>query len=393
MKFKLYDMSDQSVIAQGNCQRVGTCGSDIKYTVNGRSHVSAVDLPDHGAALQEVLELLSSGETKVISGADDISAVGHRVVFGGAQYMQSVFAGEDVIRSIEGYAPIAPLHNPVQAGCIRFCKEIFGENVQMAAVFDTAFHHTQPQKAFMYAIPFEYYEHHGVRRYGFHGLSYQFVTDRYDEISGGLLSREKIVACHLGGGASAAAIMHGKSIDSSFGFGSGEGIPCGTRVGTFDHSAIGFLMEKTGNTYDEIEDMLNKKSGLLGLSGISSDQLKIEREVIGFGHRRGMLALEVMAYTVKKCIGAYAFAMNGLDTIIFTGGIGENSDFMRELVCRDLENLGIVLDKQANKKHNRTEYLISSAGSKVKIWIIPTNEELVIARDTYKLMQESPVNN
>jgi len=386
MKFKLYNMPDETVLAQGNCQRVGGPGGEIKYSILGESNTIAVSLGDHKQALEVVLELLSDGATNVIGDKSEIAAVGHRVVFGGAEYTHSALASEDVISSIERYAAIAPLHNPVQAGCIRICGQIFGDSVPMAAVFDTAFHHAIPPKAYTYAIPYEYYENYGVRRYGFHGLSYQFIADRYNEISDGDLLREKIVACHLGGGASVSAVLYGKSVSCSLGFGSGEGIPCGTRVGTFDHSAIGFLMEKTGNTYYEIEDILNKKSGVFGISGISSDQLALE-SAADEGNPRALLALEVMAHAIKRSIGAFTFEMGGLDTIIFTGGIGENSFVMRELICEGLQSLDIILDKQANVKHNRCEYLVSAKDSKVKIWIIPTNEELVIARDTYKLVK------
>ncbi|MCL2069022.1 MAG: acetate/propionate family kinase [Oscillospiraceae bacterium] len=363
MKFKLYDMSGESVIAEGNFQKIGLPGSEIS---------------DHSDALREMLAL--------IGGIDGIGAVGHRISMGGDKYRQSAVATEEVIRAVEGFSAVAPLHTPPQAGCVRACKALFGEDFPMAISFDTAFHYSIPEKAYLYGIPYEYYEKYGVRRFGFHGLSYRFVVDRYNELTGGMADSENLAVCHLGGGASVAAVKHGICIDNSFGFGTGEGLPCGSRAGTLDHVAIGYLMDQTGMTYREMQDVLHKKSGILGISGLSSDEKMLE-EAAANGHGRAQLALDVMAHSIKKIIGAYTFAMGGLDTIIFTGGI-ENSNVMRTLVCDGLDNLGITLDADANVRHNRAEHLISSKDSRVKIWIIPTNEELVIARDTYKLVQD-----
>ncbi len=256
----------------------------------------------------------------------------------------------------------------------------------MAAGFDTAFHHSIPEQAYIFAIPYEYYETYGVRRFGFHGLSYQFVVERYDELTGGRAGSEKLVVCHLGGGASVTAVQNGKSIDNSFGMGTGEGLPCGSRSGSFDHVALGFLMEKTGLSYHEMEEVLHKKSGILGISGISSDEKELEDAAMQ-GDRRAQLALDVLAHAVVKHIGAYAFEMGGLDAIIFTGGIGENSYYMRSKICRGLGAFGIGLDEDANVKYNRTEHEISAPGGRVKLWIIPHERGAVIAQDTYKLVR------
>ena len=384
MKFKLYNMTDKSVIAEGNCQRVGLPEGEIKY-ISDKKLVLTEPLENHGKALSRVIELLTTGETKVLDGINEISAIGHRVSMGGPDYRQSTLVTDDVLEAVERLSPITPLHNPPQANCIRECREIFGKSFPMAIGFDTAFHHSIPEKVYTYAIPHKISEELGVRRYGFHGLSYQYVVERYDEITGGKAQNERMVVCHLGGGASATAVKFGKSLDNTFGFGTGEGLVAGTRAGSFDHVAIEYIMEKIGMSYKEVEDMLHRDSGILGISGISSDEKELEDAAMA-GNERAQLALDVMAHNIIKTIGAYAFEMGGLDTIIFTGGIGENSDIMREMVCRDLEGVGIVLDKAANVEFNRTEHEISAASSKVKIWIVPTNEELVIAQDTYKLV-------
>ena len=384
MKFKLYDMIDKSVIAEGNCQRLGLPESEIKY-VSNKKLVLTEHLENHGEALMRMIELLTTGDTKVIESIEEIGAIGHRVSMGGPNYRRSTLVDDAVLEAVNTLSIITPLHNPPQAMCIRECQKIFGKDFPMAIGFDTAFHHSIPEKVYTYAIPHELAEKYGVRRYGFHGLSYQYVVERYDEITGGKAQTEKMVVCHLGGGASATAVKFGKSLDNTFGFGTGEGLVAGSRAGSLDHVAIGYLMEKTGMSYSEIEVLLHKDSGILGISGVSSDEKELE-DAAAEGNKRAQLALDVMAHNVTKTIGAYAFEMGGLDTIIFTGGIGENSDIMRELICRGLDGVGIVLDKQANVEHNRTEHEISDKSSKVKIWIIPTNEELVIAQDTFKLV-------
>ncbi|MDL2232299.1 acetate/propionate family kinase [Ruminococcaceae bacterium OttesenSCG-928-L11] len=386
VKFKLYDMADQSVVAEGNCQRVGLKDSEIKYVdTAGKKFLFTEDLANHNAAFAKIMALLTDGETKVIGSIGEIDAVGHRVSMGGPKYVKTVFADESVLAEADALSDITPLHNPPQVNAIRACKEVFGDAIPMTVGFDTAFHQTMPETSYIYPIPYEYYEKYHVRRFGFHGLSYQFVTDRYAELTGNPLDNHCMVVCHLGGGASATAIKNGKSMDNTFGFGTGQGLLCGSRAGSFDHVAVGYIMSKTGMTYEEAEEMLHKQSGLLGISGISSDEREIE-DAAAQGNKRAQLALDVMAQQVKKYIGAYAFEMGGLDTLVFTGGIGENSDIMRAMVCDGLEAFGIRMDKGLNVEKNRSEANISAADSTVDVWIIPTNEELVIAQDTVKLI-------
>lgn len=389
LKFKLYNMADDTVIAEGNCQRVGLSDSEIRYkNASGVKETFVENLPSHRAALRRVLALLCEGETAVIASIKEIDAAGHRVSMGGDRYAETVLVDESVIETVDELSEITPLHNPPQLKCILACRELFGENFPMTVGFDTAFHHSIPQRAFTYGIPYEYYEKYSLRRYGFHGLSYQFVVERYNELTGGGSAGEKLVACHLGGGASVSPIVGGVSMDNTFGFGTGQGPVCGSRAGTFDHVAIGYLMKKTGMDYQQIEEMLHREGGILGISGISSDEKELEDAVMA-GSERAKLALEVMAYQIRQYIGGYAFSMGGLDSIIFTGGIGENSDYMRAEICANLEPFGIVLDGSANVEHNRTEHLISTPDSKVKVWIIPTNEELVIARDTMRILTKN----
>lgn len=392
VKFKLYDMAGEAVIAEGNCQKVGREDAELKYTGrNGEKTKLTLPMQTHRDALSAIVEMLTAGETKVIDSWSDIAAVAHRVSFGG-KYPSTVLADAGVIEYIEEMGPVAPLHNPPQARVMRDCLRIFGENTIMAAGFDTAFNSTIPPVAHLYAVPYEYYENHNFRRYGYHGLSYQFVVARYAELAKKSLDGTKIVACHLGGGSSVCAVKDGKSVDNTFGMGTGQGPACGTRAGTVDHAGLGYLMRKENLSYDEIESILHRESGLLGLSGISADEKEIE-EAACFGNARAQLTLDYMAYQIKGYIGSYAFNMGGVDTIIFTGGIGENSDCMRAKICENLEAFGAVLDLDANKTFNRQEHKISAEASKVEIWTIPTNEELVIARDTLKLVSGKDKTN
>ena len=386
VKFKLYDMEAGTVPAEGNCQRVGLSGSEVKYSLSdGRKFKYVEVLPDHNAALQRILALLTAGETKVLERIGELSAIGHRVSMSGPRYADSVLVSEDVIAEVERMSEITPLHNPPQAKVIRVCREILGQEFPMVVGFDTGFHQTIPKEAYIYPVPYRYLEQYDLRKYGFHGLSHLFVVERYAELTGRELKGTRIVTCHLGGGSSVTAVKDGKSVDNTFGIGTGQGVLCGTRAGDFDHVGIGYLMRRENLTYDQVEDILHRESGLLGISGLSSDEKELE-DLAAQGNERAQLAMAVMARQVKKYIGSYAFAMGGLDTVIFTGGIGENSDVMRGMVCEGLEGFGIVLDKQANFQFNRTEHKISAPESKVDIWAIPTNEELVIARDTQRIV-------
>ena len=387
LKLKLYDMSESSVVADCNCQKVGGENADVKYKSEKTGKITkTLPILSHADALVLMLEMLTSGDTKVIGGKEDIKLVAHRASMGG-DLKSSVLIDESIIKMIEAKSPLAPLHNPVQIRVIRDTRRVFGEDFPMAVSFDTAFNATIPPVAYLYAVPYRLYEEHDFRRYGYHGQSYQFVAERYETVSGNKLEGMNIVACHLGGGSSVCAIKDGKAIDNSFGIGTGQGPACSTRAGTVDHTGIGYIMQKENLTYQEIEDMLHRESGLLGISGVSGDEKEIEDAAFK-GHERAQLTLDIMAYQIKTYIGSYAFAMGGLDAIIFTGGIGENSDYMREHILKGLEAFGIKLDKDANRDFNRQEHKISAKDSKVEIWIIPTNEELVIARDAVKIYNE-----
>jgi len=392
MKFKLYDMGrGAQVLAEGNCQRVGLKGSEIKFTgPDGEKREFIMELANHGQAMDLTLRLLCEGKTAVINGVEKLDAIGHRIAAGGPKMVKSMPINADVVNEIEKYAHIAPLHTPLQIATIQACRELLGDDFPMVASFDTAFHQTIPKEIYFCPIPYEYYEEYGMRRMGYHGLSHQYITERYAELTGKSLSGTRIVSCHLGGGSSLSAVKDGKSMDNTLGFGTGEGLMCGTRAGTFDHSAIAHLIQATGKNFDEIEDILQRCSGLLGVSGISSDARDLEYHA-SQGNERAQLALDMLAFQIKKYIGAYAFLMGGMDAVLFAGGIGENSQLMREGVCEGLEGLGLQLDKEYNSALNGKEGRISAKGSPVELWIIPTNEELIIARDTANIVRDLPI--
>ena len=384
VKFKLYHMDNQTLIAEGNCQRVGLKDSEIKYVdAAGQKRLFIEDLDNHNAAFTKILQLLTTGDTKVIDSISAIDAVGHRISMGGTRFVQTAFVTEELLTVAEELGSIAPLHNPPQVAAVRACQQVFGAGIPMAVGFDTAYHQTMPETSYTYAIPHEYHEKYDVRRFGFHGLSYQFVARRLEELTGS--NGGHMVVCHLGGGASATAVKHGKSMDNTFGFGTGQGLICGSRAGDFDHVAIGHILQKSGMSYEEMEEVLHKESGLLGISGVSSDEKEVE-EAAAAGNPRAQLALDMMVQQLKKYIGGYAFEMGGLDTLLFTGGIGENSDLIRAMTCQGLASFGILLDEEKNSTMNRREGKISRPDSRVAIWIIPTNEELVIAQDTALLL-------
>jgi len=387
LKFKLYDMSaDARVVAEGNCQRVGLPSGEIKYVgPGGEKKVFEMPLPTYDEALSQTIQLLTKGEGKVLDSVRDIDAIGHRIAMGGPHYRNSVRIDDAVINAVEALQDVTPLHTPPQIHTIRACRKLLGEDFPMAAGFDTAFHQTIPPEGYLYPIPYEYYEKHAVRKFGFHGLSHHFVVERYGQLRDGGLAGTRVVTCHMGGGSSVTAVLNGESQENSFGFGTGESLVCGTRCGIFDHAAIGYLMEKEDISFERVEEILHKESGLLGLSGISSDEKELE-ELAMQGNKRAKLAVDILMRQVKKYIGSYAFLMGGLDAIVFTGGIGENSDYCRAGICRGLEEFGVLLDEDANRAFNRSEHRISKPESKVDIWIIPTNEELVIARDTASII-------
>jgi len=376
-------MEDKSVIAKGLVERIGIEGSMLKHTPAGgeKVEISAV-IPNHRIAVKMMLDALTNEKYGVIKSLEEISAVGHRVVHGAEKFSGSVRINDEVMAVLKECASIAPLHNPPNIIGIEATRELL-PNVPMVGVFDTAFHQTMPEYAYIYGIPYELYEKYSIRRYGFHGTSHRYVSmqaAKYFDKKEGL----KLITLHLGNGSSISAVKDGKSIENSMGFTPLEGIVMGTRAGSIDPSIPAFLMEKEGISADKINDFLNKKCGVYGISGISSDFRDLE-EAAKEGHRRAKLALDVFAYQAKKIIGSYVAAMNGLDGIVFTGGIGENSATMRKMICKDMEYFGIKIDEEKNKIRGE-EADISAPDAKVKTLVIPTNEELMIAMDTVELI-------
>jgi acetate kinase len=386
LKYQLFDMDTEQAIAKGLCDRIGLGGSSISHTViDGASTEKETPFKDHKEAFMAVVAALTSGEGKVIDSVNDIGAVGHRVLHAGEIYKEATLVTDKVIDTIFELSELGPLHNPPQATAMRACREVFGAGIPMVAIFDTSFHQTMPRKAFMFPIPYEYYEKYSIRRYGFHGTSHRFVTKRYFDITGEKIEGSKIITCHLGNGSSITAVMDGKSVDTSMGFTPLDGFIMGTRSGAIDPSVVTYIANKENKTPDEMSDMLNKKSGFVGISGISSDCRDLQKAKLE-GNDRATLALELLAYQIKKFIGSYAVAMNGVDTIIFTGGIGENDLRVRESICRDMEFLGLEFDAELNEKASRGENVFTKPGSRVKAMVIPTNEEIMIARDTLEVI-------
>ncbi len=388
LKYQLISMEDEKVLAKGNCERIGLSDSVFSFqSYKGEKIQEQFDMKNHTEAFNRLTKALLDPEHGVISDVSEISAVGHRAVQGGSRFSKSVIIDDDVIKGIESFIPLAPLHNKANLEGIKACYEVFGKDLPEVAVFDTAFHSTMPPKAYMYPIPYEFYEKYGIRRYGFHGTSHRYVSGRAAEIIGKDISELKLIVCHLGNGSSIAAIDGGKVIDTSMGLTPLDGFMMGTRTGTLDPSVVTFLEEKENLTPEEMNDILNKKSGLLGISGISSD----DREVISAlkeGNPRAKLAADMLEYEILKFIGSYIVALKGLDAIVLTGGIGENSFIHRRSICKGLEFLGIELDEEANEKMvGGAEGKITKDGSKFDIYIIPTNEELLIARDTKALIE------
>ena len=388
LKYQLIDMENEQLIAKGICERVKdtakSCISYTHYTANGK--VAAKDVPvpmeNHTAAFHEVKNVLTTGETKVIDDISEITAVGHRVVQGGALFNKSVLIDQSVIDGIESLCDLAPLHNPAHLEGIRASIALFGPDVPQVAVFDNAFHSTMPPEAYMYGLPYEYYEKYGIRKYGFHGTSHRFVSARCAEVMGSPIEELKIVTCHLGNGSSITAVKNGKVIDTSMGLTPLDGEIMGTRTGAIDASAVLYVMKKENKSVTEMEELLNKKSGILGVSGLSSDDRDVKKAAAE-GNERAKLARGIQIYEIKKFIGAYTAAMDGIDAIVFTGGIGENAEDMRATVCDGLSYLGIEIDKPYNSTLVKgAEGEISTKNSKVRVFVLPTNEELLIARDT-----------
>jgi acetate kinase len=380
LKFQLFDMPSEEVITKGLIERIGLDNAVFNISVNNEKIKEVTDIPDHAVAVKILLEKLTN--LGIIKSLDEIEGIGHRVVHGGEAFNDSVVITDEVLSKIDELSELAPLHNPANITGIKAFQQVL-PNVPAVAVFDTAFHQTMPESSFLYSLPYEYYEKYGIRKYGFHGTSHKYVSERAAEMLGRPLEQLRLISCHLGNGASITAIEGGKSIDTSMGFTPLAGVTMGTRSGNIDPALIPFIMEKTGKNADEVLDVLNKKSGMLGVSGFSSDLRDIEIQAVE-GNERAELALEVFANRIHKYIGSYASRMYGVDAIIFTAGIGENSDVIRERVLQGLEFMGVYWDPALNKVRGE-EAFINYPHSPVKVMIIPTNEEVMIARDVVRL--------
>lgn len=386
LKFQLIDAVTEKQIAKGLCERIGIDGSQIVYQpAGGEKEETVTPMPDHTKAIELVLNALTNEKTGVVKSLDEIGAVGHRIVHGGEKFASSTIITDEVIEAIKACNDLAPLHNPANLIGIDACKKLM-PNTPMVGVFDTAFHQTMPKEAYLYGLPYEYYEKYQVRRYGFHGTSHSYVSKRAAELLGKKYEDLKIIVCHLGNGASISAVKDGKCVDTSMGLTPLEGLIMGTRSGDIDPAIIEFLAHKENKSIDEIMTVLNKKSGVLGLSdNLSSDFRDLEKSYVA-GEDRGLRTIRTFAYRVAKYIGAYTAAMNGVDGICFTAGVGENSPLVRNLACERLGYLGIALDQEKNNKRGE-ELEVSTPDSKVKVLVIPTNEELAIARETAALVK------
>ncbi len=389
LKYQLIDMADESVIAKGNVEKVGLDGGFLTHKLpDGRSFRVEKNTSNHTEAFMMVKDALTAGEGKVINELSEVSAIGHRIVQGGAIFSESCIVTEKVIEDIDSLSPLAPLHNPAHVQGIRAAIDVFGKDVPQVVVFDTSFHSTMPPEAYMFAIPYEYYEKHKIRRYGAHGTSHRFVTARCLELLGKAddPTGTKIINCHIGNGSSLTAVKDGKVIDTSMGLTPLGGFMMGTRSGSLDPSVVTYMAEISGATPREMSDILNKKSGMLGVSGVSSDDRDVtaaEKE----GNERAILTHKMLQYQIRKFVGAYAAALDGVDAITFTAGLGENQSDHRSKICAGLGYLGVKLDEEKNAATHGVEAEISAPDSKVKVFVIPTNEEIVIARDTKRLVE------
>lgn len=385
IKYKLYDMADNSVMAQGGIEKIGLPGSFLKMTLpDGTKRIIEAYIPEHTKGVQFIFQMLTDPEAGALESLDELDAVGHRMVHGGEKFNKSVRLTPEVLEAFAACNDLAPLHNPANLKGVNAVSALL-PSIPQVGVFDTAFHQTMPDYAYMYALPYEMYEKYGIRRYGFHGTSHRYVARRVCEYLGIDPAGKRIITCHVGNGGSITAVKDSRSIDTSMGLTPLEGLMMGTRSGDLDSGAVTFIMNKEGLTPTEMSDFLNKKSGVAGITGVSSDM----REIIAASHkgdRRCRLALEMYSYRVRKYIGAYAAAMNGVDVILFTGGVGENQPDMRELFCYGLDYLGVKLDMDKNNSIRATEAVISTPDSRVTVCVIPTDEELMIAKDTMALV-------
>ncbi len=390
IKYQLIDMTNEALLAKGQCDRIGIDGGNFKQkNADGTEYKVNVDIPDHAAGIKLVVDALTDAEHGVIKSMSEISAVGHRVVHGGEKFSGSVVINEAVIDALKECSVLSPLHNPANLTGIKACEEILGKDVPQVGVFDTSFHQTMPDYAYMYAIPYEYYEKYKLRRYGFHGTSHRYVTARAAAMLGKKPEEINIVTCHLGNGSSITAVKNGKSFDTTMGVTPLEGLMMGTRCGSIDPAILPFLAEKEGMSVKELDTMMNKKSGILGVTGgVTSDNRDIEDGAKN-GNVRYQLIESMLCHQITKYVGGFAAAMGGIDAVVFTGGIGENNPHYRARVAEKLGFMGVKIDEEANKKAMRTsdENDVSAPGATVKMLVIPTNEELMIARDTYELVK------
>ena len=385
LKYQLIDMTDESVLCKGLCERIGIEGSKITHQAHGGKWSVEVPFPTHTEAFMKVVEMMTTGEGAVVADKSEIGAIGHRIVQGAEFFTKSEIVTDAIIDKIEEIAPLAPVHNLAHVQGLRSAKTVFGADVPNVVVFDTTFHQTMPPKAYMYGVPYEMYEKYAIRRYGAHGTSHRYVSMAAAQFLGKDPSELKMVTCHLGNGSSITAVDGGKCVDTSMGLTPLAGVLMGTRCGDIDPSVVTYMEQKLGIHGQEMADYLNKKSGLLGISGVSSDM----RDVTGAadqGNERAQLATDMLKYQIKKYVGAYAAAMGGLDCVVFTGGIGENDDRVRLGVCENMEFLGIKLDEEKNKLRGQDIIDLSAADSRVKVLMVCTNEELMIARDTLALV-------
>ena len=385
LKYQLIDMDNEKVLCKGLCERIGVEGSCISHkSESGKVYEAETPMPTHSEAFEAVVYAMTESDAKVIDSYDEIGAIGHRIVQGGSDYKSSCLITPEVLKTVDELSELAPLHNPANILGVRACTKLFGESKPQVAVFDTSFHQTMPAKAYMFPIPYKYYADYGVRKYGAHGTSHRFVSERCAEIMGKDKKDLKIITCHLGNGCSITAVDGGECVDTSMGFTPLDGFMMGTRTGTLDPSAVTYIAEKENLSPADLNRIFNKESGILGISGVSNDN----RDVVAAakeGNERAQLALDMQRYQIIKFIGSYAAAMNGVDAIVFTGGIGENDATLRAEVCKSLTYLGAVMD--ADKNAQRGEIKFSTEDSKVSLYVIPTNEELAIARDTLALVK------
>ena len=386
LKFQLINAETENVLAKGLCERIGIDGRLTYQPAGGEKEKSDLAMPTHTEAIQFVIDALTNEKTGVVKSLDEIGAVGHRLVHGGEKFASSVVITDEVKKAVEECNDLAPLHNPANLIGVAACEKLM-PGTPMVAVFDTAFHQTMPEKAYMYGLPYEYYEKYKVRRYGFHGTSHSFVSKRAAEVMGKSYDEVKTIVCHLGNGSSVSAVMNGKCVDTSMGLTPLEGLVMGTRSGDIDPAIMEFIAKKENLDIDGVMEVLNKKSGVFGISGGLSSDFRDLTDAMNAGDKKAKIAMDVFSYRVAKYIGSYSAAMNGVDDIVFTAGIGENDDYVREEVCKYLGYLGVDFDTEVNTGLRGKEAELTKEGSKVKVFVIPTNEELAIARETLALVK------